>query len=96
MAEKVFADGFYFERRENAPDFVVGRVSVKVNKAVEFLQAHVNDRGYVNMNILRSRDGGHYIELDQWVPKKQENGQWTPKKEEEQIEEVFEDNEIPF
>jgi len=82
MAEqKIFAEGFYFERRENAPDFVIGRVSVKVNKAVKFLNAHANEKGYVNMNILRSKDGGAYMELDTWTPKKQENGQWTPREE---------------
>lgn len=80
MAEqKIFADGFYFERRENAPDFVIGRLSVKVNKAKDFLDAHVNDRGYVNLNILRSKDGGAYMELDTWQPKKKEDGTWTPR-----------------
>ena len=28
--EKVFADGFSFKRRENSPEFVVGRLSIKV------------------------------------------------------------------
>lgn len=32
--EKIFADGFSFKRNENAPDFVVGRMSVKVEDAV--------------------------------------------------------------
>lgn len=95
MAEKTFADGFYFERRENAPDFVVGRISVKVNKAKDFLDAHVNDRGYVNLNILRSKDGGAYMELDTWQPKKKEDGSWTPKVEESQVVESEDDN-IPF
>ncbi len=92
---KVFADGFYFERRENAPDFVVGRLSVKVNKAKDFLDAQANDRGYVNLNILRSRDGGYYMEVDQWQPKKREDGTWTPKVEESQVVEN-EDEDVPF
>ena len=77
--DKVFCEGFNFERRENAPDFVVGRLSVKVEKAKEFLDAHKNDRGYVNMNILMSRSGGYYVEKDNWQPKKKEDGSWTPR-----------------
>ena len=29
MADKVFADGFSFKRRENAPDFVIGNLSIE-------------------------------------------------------------------
>ena len=28
--DKIFADGFIFKRRENAPDFVIGNISVKI------------------------------------------------------------------
>ena len=28
--DKIFADGFSFKTRENQPDFVVGRLSIKV------------------------------------------------------------------
>lgn len=80
MAEKQFADGFSFERRDNAPDFVVGRLSVHAGKAMSFLQDKRNERGWVNINILRSQKGGYYCELDTWQPK-QQNGEWTPKPE---------------
>ena len=36
--EKIFADGFSFKRRDNAPDFVVGRISVKVDDAISFMK----------------------------------------------------------
>lgn len=94
---KIFADGFYFERRENAPDFVIGRLSVKVNKAKDFLDAHTNEKGYVNLNILRSKDGGAYMELDTWTPKKQENGQWTPRPQtQKQIDEMKNRTDIEY
>ena len=92
---KVFAEGFYFDRRENAPDFVVGRISVKVNKAKDFLDAQANDKGYVNLNILRSRDGGYYMEVDKWQPKKRDDGTWTPKVEESPVVDNDDEN-IPF
>ena len=67
QSEKVFADGFIFKRRDNAPDFVMGSISVKVEEAIEFLQEHQNN-GWVNLNVNRSRSGKHYVELDTWKP----------------------------
>jgi len=68
--EKVFADGFIFKRRENAPEFVIGNISVKVEEAINFLNTHKKE-GWVNLNILNSQSGKPYIELDTFVPKKQ-------------------------
>jgi hypothetical protein len=48
--EKVFADGFSFKRKENAPEFVVGRQSIKVDAAIAFLQTHQKN-GWVNLDI---------------------------------------------
>ena len=70
--EKVFADGFIFSRRDGAPDFVVGRVSVKLEEAVPMLKANarVNDKGerWVNLNILIGKSGKPYMEVDTFVP----------------------------
>ena len=67
--EKIFADGFSFNTRENQPDFVVGRVSVKIEDAIPFLKEHGAKRGWVNLNILTGRSGKPYIELDTFEPK---------------------------
>jgi hypothetical protein len=69
--DKVFADGFLFKRRENAPEFVIGNISVKVEEAVAFLNTHQKN-GWVNLNVLNSQAGKPYIELDTFVPKKKE------------------------
>lgn len=72
MAEdKIFADGFSFKRSENAPDFVVGRLSMKVDEATAFMKEHVKN-GWVNLNIKTARSGNHYVELDTYEPKKGE------------------------
>ncbi len=63
--EKIFADGFSFKRREGAPDFVVGRISVKVDDAISFLKQHQKN-GWVNLNCNQSRSGNYYLELDTW------------------------------
>jgi len=68
--EKVFAKGFFFERpHQNAPDFVRGKMSVKVSEAVEWLEANKSDRGYVNMDLLLAKDGEKlYFTLNDFKP----------------------------
>lgn len=61
--EKIFADGFVFKRNENAPDFVVGRISIKVNEAIEFIKKHEKN-GWVNLGVKTARSGNYYIDLD--------------------------------
>lgn len=66
--EKIFADGFSFKRNENAPDFVIGRLSLKVDDAISFMKEH-DKRGWVNLNVKQARSGNYYIELDTYEPK---------------------------
>jgi hypothetical protein len=68
--EKIFADGFSFKRSEKAPDFVVGRLSMKADDAVAFIRQHEKG-GWVNLNIKTARTGNHYVELDTYEPTQQ-------------------------
>jgi len=56
--ETIFADGFIFKRKENAPDFVVGSQSIKVEEAI----------AWVNLDIKQSKGGKYYCQLDTWQP----------------------------
>ncbi len=76
--EKVFADGFSFKRKPNAPDFVVGSISVKVDDAIAFLNAN-KKKGWVNIDVKTAKSGNIYMELDTWEP--------TPQVEEQQTAE---------
>tara|TARA_R110000803_G_scaffold28825_1_gene66323 strand:- start:93 stop:353 length:261 start_codon:yes stop_codon:yes gene_type:complete len=76
--EKVFANGFSFKRRENAPEFVVGRLSLKVDDAMAFVKENMKD-GWINLNVNQARSGNYYVELDTYVPKDEVT---APKKEE--------------
>ena len=66
--EKVFAKGFYFKRREGAPTFVVGQVSIKTSEAIEFLLANQNEAGYVNLDVKQSQNDAYYMELNTYKP----------------------------
>ena len=66
--EKIFADGFSFKRNDNAPEFVVGKQSIKVDEAIAFLKKNANN-GWVNLDIKQAKGGNYYCELDTWVAK---------------------------
>ncbi len=66
--EKIFADGFSFKRNENAPDFVVGKLTMKVEDAIAFLKKHQNN-GWVSIEIKYGRTGNAYCELNTYQPK---------------------------
>jgi hypothetical protein len=66
--EKIFADGFSFKRNEKAPDFVVGRLSMKVDDAIAFMKEN-EKKGWVNLSIKTARSGNYYLELDTYEPK---------------------------
>jgi len=70
MEEKIFAQGFSFKRREGAPEFVVGRQSIKVDEATAFLKANAKN-GWVNLDIKQAKGGNYYCELDTWEAKPQ-------------------------
>lgn len=65
--EKIFADGFVFKRNEKAPEFVIGRMSIKVEEAIAFIQKH-QDNGWVNLGVKQARTGNYYVELDTFKP----------------------------
>ena len=95
--EKIFADGFSFKRNENAPDFVVGRLSMKAEEAIAFIRQH-EKRGWVNLNIKTARSGNHYVELDTYEPKGQSEQASAPalKSKPKKAVEKEDNEELPF
>ncbi len=72
MSDKVFAQGVFFDKpSEQAPEFVKGKLSFKVDEAVAFLNEHKNEKGYVNLDLLKSQAGKLYLQLNTWVPEKE-------------------------
>jgi len=87
--EIIFADGFSFRRNENAPDFVIGNVSIKVDDAVPFVKKHANADGWVNLAILVGKQNGKpYFKLDTFNP--------DPSKAKATILDEGEDDDMPF
>ena len=65
MDNKTFAKGINFKRNDNAPEFVVGKLSIKTDEAVAFLN-EVSKNGWVNLDIKKAKSGKYYIELDNY------------------------------
>ena len=65
---KTFANGFIFKRNDNAPDFVVGKLSIKAQDAIMFINQH-NKKGWLNLDIKKSKEGKFYMELDTYESK---------------------------
>ena len=63
---KRYCEGLYFNLpSENAPDFVLGKISIKADIFLEWLSAEQpNEKGYVNLDVLRSREGRPYCAVD--------------------------------
>ena len=73
--ESALVAGMFFnQKHENAPDFVLGSISFKVEDVVAFLQQHKNEKGYVNVDFLRAKPkegeskGKPYFKLNTWKP----------------------------
>lgn len=78
--DKIFADGMLFKRRDNAPEWVVGSISIKVDDFVKFCKDN-EDKGWVNLEVKVGKSGKPYVELDTWKPEKKDEA--TPQLEED-------------
>lgn len=65
--DKIFADGFILKRRETAPEFVLGSVSIKLDEFGKFAKQHANN-GWLNLDLKKSQGGKLYAELNTWKP----------------------------
>jgi len=74
-----FADGMNFKNRhEKAPESVRGSVYFDVKKFKQFLDSNVDEKGYVNVKMMKSMTKGTiYFILDTWKPTK------TPEQQQE-------------
>jgi hypothetical protein len=93
--EKIFAEGFSFKRNEKAPDFVVGRLSLKVDDAIAFIRDHQKN-GWVNLNIKTARSGNHYVELDTYEPTTQHGASQSAPKPKAKVVVAEDDGDLPF
>lgn len=49
---------------ENAPEWVKGKIHVKAKPFFEFAKKHVNERGWLNIDLKKSQKGTYYLQLN--------------------------------
>ena len=70
MEQKKYVTGMFVKRNEKAPDFVVCSISIKSDEFMQYLRENKNDKGYLNVQVLKSKDKGTlYAVLDTFEPK---------------------------
>ena len=81
---------FTVKKRDNAPDFVFGYFGCKF----EDLKKYVNSKGYVNFDILQSKEGGYYVKVSNYGLTTDTVAQETVTESDTVLN--FNDEEIPF
>ncbi len=76
MSDKIFPNGLIYKpKREGAPEWVHGSLSIKVGDFVPFLEEH-QDNGWVNIDILESKAGKIYLALNTFKPNESKSLGW--------------------
>lgn len=75
MADKIFVSGLYSKDvSDSAPDFILGKLSVQPSQLIAWLTNNrklEDEKGYINLTVLKNREGKRYIEVDTWKPTQQ-------------------------
>lgn len=81
-----FVNGLIVKKpHENAPDFIIGKLSFKVDEFIDTLKEH-NNNGWFNVEIKESKKGSYYAEIDNW----------KPNQEPQTKDESQDDSDLPF
>tara|TARA_B100000900_G_C20289555_1_gene597502 strand:+ start:339 stop:638 length:300 start_codon:yes stop_codon:yes gene_type:complete len=75
--EAIYPDGLILKKKDTDPDWVIGKLSFKVEEFIKFLTKY-EKKGWVNVEMKIGKESGKpYTELDTWEPQPQGD---TPKK----------------
>ena len=67
--EEIFPKGIRFiTRTPNQPDFVRGKLSIKVDEFIDWLNNKQSESGWVNLDILLSKQGKIYLKHNDFQP----------------------------
>lgn len=79
--DKIFADGFnYVEKQIPSAPWIKAQIGIKKDKFQAFMDAHTDDRGWVNLTVKESKGGKLYVELDTYKKLEKPEGLLEPEK----------------
>lgn len=92
-----FIDGLIFKApNENAPEYVIAKISIKRAELIAWLQGQQGD--WINADLKKSQQGKYYAAVDTWKPNGGQKQDAKPQRETEttSIGSDFADDDIPF
>ena len=66
MNKEEFPQGLIIKKPDNAPDFVIAKMSIKKDEFIKYL--HDQDGEWVNFDLLNSKQGKPYAKINTWKP----------------------------
>lgn len=107
MSDKKFIDGLLVKApRGNAPEYVVGHLSLKREELIAWLQQQNGE--WINADLKIANSGKWYAQVDDWKPDRQRGGsggrQQAPRQQSQRPQQPqqqapvddFADDDIPF
>ena len=98
MSDPQYADGLYFRGpRDDAPDFVIGSMSIQKARFISWLNDQVSDdEGYVKLSVTKQKkDPSKWsFKLNTW--KSDSEPSQAPVSKEEPTTNVGDDDDLPF
>ena len=79
MEQNNFVNGLFVNEKKNAPDFVNAKISIGPNFQ-QWYEANKNEKGYVNIDILTSREGKQYAKHNDFKPTNQGGSSYSAPK----------------
>ena len=93
--DKVFPNGIIFAYpKEGAPEFVIGKISIKKSELIPFLNSQNGD--WVNLDVKLSKKNTIYCDLNTWKPNKNEVAEKGYKTINKTPEPPEDNSELPF
>ena len=95
MSESELIGGIYpRERNENAPDFVIGKFSIRIDQFRDWMKDHLAanpGEEWINVDMNMSKGGKPYAVLNTWKPEQKSEPASDPAPEQPPV-----DDDLPF
>jgi hypothetical protein len=69
MSDKKKIDGLIVKKNEKSPEWVLTSVSVEVESFKKWLDENKNGKGWVNLDLKKTKDGRYYLDHNDYKPK---------------------------
>ena len=69
MSETKKINGLVVKKNEKSPEWVLTSVSIEVESFKKWLDENKNGKGWVNLDLKKSKDGRFYLDHNDYKPK---------------------------